>query len=114
YNGGGPATTVAVLKNQGNLMLQMPIDYPSNTRPFSLVMSDVNKDGRMDIAVTNPRDDTRGTFSLLLNQGNGVFPMTEVPSYSCGQGSATIATGDLNGDGRADFAVATLGAAAMN
>jgi hypothetical protein len=83
------------------------VDYGAGLTPFSLGLADLDRDGRPDIAVTNPSD-RGGTVTLLLNQG-GTFPQRDLPAYSTGLGSGALVLGDLNGDGKIDMAVANLG-----
>lgn len=82
--------------------------------PESVAVADFNNDGFPDLAVVNSAD---GTVSILLGDGTGNFsPATGSPvRVAAGTGGAVttaanypvyVVTGDFNGDGNQDFAVA--------
>ncbi len=70
----------------------------------SIAMADFNKDGHVDLAVTNW---SKNDISILLNTGAGSFgtPAT----FATGTNPGSIAVGDFNGNGNADLAVANYG-----
>ena len=78
--------------------------------PGFLTVADVNGDGRPDLIVISPQTYAAspggGSFSILLNQGNGnfgppkVYPFNYTFNYI---GSVTVA--DVNGDGQTDLIV---------
>ncbi|HZW78868.1 MAG TPA: FG-GAP-like repeat-containing protein, partial [Candidatus Deferrimicrobiaceae bacterium] len=100
---------VAVLLGNGDGTLQTPFVYNSGGRAISSVLvNDVNGDGKSDILATNGCADnscSSGAVGVLLGNGNGTF---EAPiSYNPGgSGSSSVAMADLNGDGKLDLLVA--------
>lgn len=57
-----------------------------------------------DLAVANS---SSGNVSVLLNNGNGAF--APAVNFTAGSGPASVAIGDVNGDGMADLAVVNNG-----
>ena len=88
---------VAVLLNMGGGTF-VAANYPAGASPVSVVMADLDGDGKADLAVAS------GTgVSVLLNNGNGTFGAPA--SYGSGTDPVSVAAGDLNGDGKIDLAV---------
>jgi hypothetical protein len=111
---GGPG--VSVLLNAGDGTLQRrriyEVLHPTNMSvgdPQSIAIADVNGDHRADLATAN----FDRHVSLLLNDGAGVFRTTiDLGTGRCREvfeNDRGIAASDLNGDGRADLAVASTG-----
>ncbi|MBN8248560.1 MAG: VCBS repeat-containing protein [Verrucomicrobia bacterium] len=100
---------IAVLFGTGDGRFQPAVFYPSGGgRPKSMVIADMNHDGKPDLLTAN-LDFGRG-IGLLLNLGDGSFSALQVyaPDLSCD----TVVVADFNGDGHPDFATAaqsTLG-----
>jgi VCBS repeat protein len=71
----------------------------------SVAASDLNGDGKPDLAVVNGSEDT---VSVLISNGNGTFAAKV--DYPTGLNPYAVAAADLNGDGKPDLAVANAGA----
>ena len=71
--------------------------------PYSVAIGDLNGDGRPDLAVANST--ASNNVGVLLGQSGGTFAPA-VTYSSGGIEPASVAIGDLNGDGRPDLAVA--------
>lgn len=101
-DGGDYATqSVGVLLGKGDGTLAARVDYPSRSNLSSLVLGDLNGDGRLDIVW----GDLSNTVGVLLGKGDGTF--APPVSYDIPDGAASLAVGDLNRDGKADLAATT-------
>ena len=80
-------------------------DYATGLTPTSLATADLNRDGRLDLAVV---DYGEGKVSILLGNGDGTF-QAHVDYATGGFTPSTVVVRDLNGDGRFDLAVRNQG-----
>jgi hypothetical protein len=97
--------TVGVLLGNGNGTFQSAVTYDTGgVFARSVAAVDVNGDGNPDILVANYISNSVG---VLLGNGDGTF-RTAVTYASGGRaGSASLAVGDVNEDGRPDLVVAS-------
>jgi len=111
---------VSVLLNRSPLSIASPFTPPlpivfddatsgvnstTGGSPQGLILEDMNRDGRPDVAVANAGD---ATVSLLLNvTAPGTFTpaLATKVDFATGAGARAIATGDVNRDGKRDLAV---------
>ncbi|MGH9137794.1 MAG: FG-GAP repeat domain-containing protein [Acidimicrobiales bacterium] len=93
---------VRLLFNRGDGILDEEITVPAGFLTTALVASDLDADGRIDLAVLDS-----GNLIVLRNGGNRRF--TSAGTYSAGQRARSILSDDYNGDGRADLAVLANG-----
>jgi FG-GAP-like repeat len=68
----------------------------------AIAAGDFTGNGKLDLAVV---DEVDHTISILLGDGKGHFQPTGTPIPFPGGGTASIAVGDFNGDGKQDIAV---------
>jgi len=77
---------------------------PTLGTPQSLVTGDFNRDGKLDLAVTETSATGAGQVEILLGNGDDTFRSLGVKAV--GGTAARIVKGDFNGDGKLDLAVA--------
>lgn len=82
-----------------------PVSFPANTQPYNFALADFDGDGRKDAALANVGQDKVSVLRNLSTASLISFGAAQtVPS---GPVAGAIAAGDLDGDGKADLAVAT-------
>lgn len=79
---------------------------PTGHAPGSIVVADVNRDGKPDLIVANNED---GTVSVLLGDGKGHFDPAAGSPVTCGRSPSDIAVADMNRDGNPDLVIANTG-----
>lgn len=95
---------VSVLLGNGDGTFQAHVDYAASSRPTSVAVGDFNKDGTLDLAVTNC---FANTLSVFLGNGDGTFrPRMD---YATDINPQWLAVADFNGDGNLDIATANYG-----
>jgi PKD repeat protein len=99
---------VSVLLGNGDGTFGAKVDYGTGSQPLSVAIADVSGDGKPDLVTANQgtgyASDYLSGVSVLLGNGNGTFAAKA--DYGTGGGSASVAVGDVSGDGKPDLAVA--------
>ena len=104
--------TVEILETRrflaGDLSLEDPVGYYVGDSPLDLAAGDLNGDGDVDLAVANfGGAPPAGDVSVLLGHGDGTF--ADEVRYQAGNKPASIAVGDVSGDGHLDIVVGSGG-----
>ncbi len=103
------AGTVTLLLGNGDGTFTAAGSPVAGSCPSSVAVGDFNGDGIADLAVANDSrgNGVPGSLTILRGNGDGTFT-PEAKSPATGNSPASIAVGDLNGDGVLDLAVANL------
>ncbi|MBX3002246.1 MAG: VCBS repeat-containing protein [Caldilineaceae bacterium] len=95
---------VSILLGKGDGTFNDPTNYLVGYGPTSVAVADLNKDGKLDLAVTNWGN--TNSVSVLLGAGNGAFQAAV--DYAAGNGPYFVTVGEFNGDNILDLAVANF------
>ncbi|HEY6925813.1 MAG TPA: VCBS repeat-containing protein [Steroidobacteraceae bacterium] len=112
-NGNNGQVTIFFQSPASPASFQPAVNFPAGAQPQAVRIADVNGDGLPDLVVANRGPGRDGTgapgVSVLLQDaahpGSFLAPVT----YATPWGAIDVAVGDLNGDGKPDLAVASLG-----
>ena len=112
-NSGDPGG-VSILLGNGDGTFQAPVNYsPGPLNSVSLAAADFNGDGKPDLAIVtrtlfNTTPIVPSNIVILLNNGNHTFRTGSTLQIDSTIQATAVAAGDLNGDGKADLAVAAF------
>ncbi len=101
---GQTSNGVSILLGNGDGTFQPHVDYPAGIYPNSVITADFNRDGKLDLAITNGYTNS---VDILLGNGDGTF--TPHAYFGAGTNPEWIVAADLNGDGILDLATANYG-----
>lgn len=103
------SNSISVLRNissSGNISFETKMDFTSGSQPQSVAIHDLDKDGKPEIVSVNS-DNTVNTISVFKNTSViGNISFSAKVDYQTGVQPYNIAIGDLDGDDKADIAVA--------
>ena len=87
------------------------VDYSTGTSPKSVVVGDLNSDGKPDLAIANGSDSSK-SVSVFINNGNGTFAAkVDYPTVAA---PFSVAVGDFNNDGKPDLVTSDPGATGVS
>jgi hypothetical protein len=100
------ASSVGVLLGNGDGTFQTVVTYNSGLLTNSVVIGDVNGDGKLDLVVVNgsTTGTDAGNVGVLLGKGDGTFQTVALYPRG-GYGAGSVALADVNGDGKPDVVV---------
>ncbi len=110
------SNTVSVLRNTSSNGLitagsfANKVDFATGAYPRSVAIADLDGDGKPDLAITNTNDNSISVLRNTSSSGainTGSFA-TKV-DFATGSTPHGLAIGDLDGDGKPDFAIANSG-----
>jgi hypothetical protein len=102
----GDTNPVSILINNGDGTFRPHLDFATGPGPSGLAAVDWNKDGKMDLVVSNGGAAAASqSVSILLGNGDGTFqPHHDIIGAPHAN---SIAVGDFNGDGNPDIATSS-------
>src|SRR3989442_2429145 len=99
-----PANTLTVLTNDGSGTFAFSAELVVGGVPASVVAADVNGDGSPDLVCANyelPDGRSANTLTVFTNNGDGTFTFSA--TLGVGDGPASVAATDVNGDAWLDL-----------
>ena len=108
-----PSDIVYILLGKGDGTFQSPVTVSlgASVNAYQAVVADFNKDGHLDLAISEFNGPVPAAVHVLLGNGNGTFQAAQsfpIVAQGSGQGWG-IAVGDFNNDGMPDLVATSPG-----
>ncbi|MEG3842335.1 DUF4347 domain-containing protein, partial [Microcoleus sp. herbarium14] len=101
------ALTETTLKTYSGVLSFSPqVQFPTNIGPESVSISDINGDGKPDLATANYGSNTASIFLNTTPTGATTPTFATKVDFTTGTNPRSVSIGDINGDGKPDLAVA--------
>jgi hypothetical protein len=84
------------------------VDFATGTNPYSVVVGDLNGDGKPDLAVSNRNSNTVSVFLDTTATGSTTPSFAARMDFTTGSDPFSVAIGDLDADGKPDLAVTNV------
>jgi hypothetical protein len=100
------SNTVSIIINNGDGTFRAHTEFATGPGPTGLAAVDLNKDGKLDLVVSNSQADAAHSVSILIGNGDGTFQ----PHRDINGGAVpnSITVGDFNHDGNPDIATSNF------
>ncbi len=105
-------STFRNLSTPGTMSFAAKVDFPTATWTYGIAMGDMDGDGKPDVAAVNYTGASVSTFKNTSTSGTISFAAKV--DYTTGPSPYCVAVGDLDGDNKADMAVANAGASTVS
>ena len=101
------ASTVSVLRGNGDGTFQAPQAFQAGSGPHGIAVGDFNRDGIQDLAVANlgPYPQRATTVAVLRGRADGTFQAPQ--TFQAGIALTGVAIGDFNRDGLQDLTLSS-------
>lgn len=105
-NNGMKNVDVFLGEGDGNFFIQAPVPIGENTSPFGLALGDIDKDGILDLVVTDSQN-----YNVLIfsGAGDGTFSQTLTLNTADLSRPYSVVIVDLNKDSNLDVLVSNIG-----
>jgi len=78
-------------------------DFTTDSSPAGISIGDINGDGKPDIVTANAGTNTISVFLNTTPNGASIPSFSAKTDFTAGNGTISVAIGDLNGDGKPDI-----------
>ena len=79
--------------------------FPTGTAPNFLAAIDIDRDGKLDVVVTNFSDNTVSVFRNTTTTGNATLGFATQQTFTTKIAPSAVAVSDVDGDGKLDLVV---------